>query len=152
MVMAEGLGTNIVVQVGIIVKDIEKTLDGYVDVFQLEKRPAVQITDGPEKSNMKYRGNTSNAVAKLAFINMGQLDIELIEPVGGPSTWKEFLDEHGEGVHHLAFFIKGTDQVVAYLEGKGIPQVQRGDYTGGMYSYMDSAPKLAVMLELLENF
>ena len=150
--MTDGLGTNIVVQVGIIVKDIQKTLDGYVDVLGLEKCPDIILTDGPDKSNMKYRGKTSEAVAKLAFVHMGQVDIELIEPVGGPSTWKEFLDEHGEGVHHIAFFVKGTDQVVAYLEGKGIAKVQQGDYTGGMYTYMDSAAKLGVMLELLENF
>jgi methylmalonyl-CoA/ethylmalonyl-CoA epimerase len=150
--MAEGLGTHIVTQVGIIVENIEKTLDAYVDVFGLDLRPGVIITDGQEKSHMRYRGQPSTAVAKLAFIHLGQVDVELIEPVGGPSTWKEFLDSHGEGVHHIAFIIKGTDQVVAYLEGKGIPLVQRGDYTGGMYSYMDSAPKLGVMLELLENF
>jgi 4-hydroxyphenylpyruvate dioxygenase-like putative hemolysin len=150
--MTDGLGTNIVVQVGVIVKDIAKTLDAYMDVFKLEKCPEIILTDGPDISNMKYHGQRSEAVAKLAFIHMGQVDIELIEPVGEPSTWKEFLDTHGEGVHHLAFFVKGTDQVVAYLEGKGIPMVQRGDYTGGMYTYMDSSAKLKVMLELLENF
>jgi methylmalonyl-CoA/ethylmalonyl-CoA epimerase len=150
--MAEGMGTNIVTQIGIVVKDIEKTLDGYVDVFGLKERPGISLTDGLEKAHTKYRGQPSEAKAKLAFIHMGQVDIELIEPVGEPSTWKEFLDAHGEGVHHIAFVIKGTDQVVAYLEGKGIPLVQRGDYTGGMYNYMDSAPKLGVMLELLENF
>jgi methylmalonyl-CoA/ethylmalonyl-CoA epimerase len=150
--MAEGLGTKIVVQIGLIVKDIQKTLDGYVEVFGLEKCPDIILTDGPDKTNMKYRGQTSHGVAKLAFVHMGQVDIELIEPVGGPSTWKEFLDAHGEGVHHIAFFVKGTDKVVAYLEGKGVPKVQQGDYTGGMYTYMDSAAKLGVMLELLENF
>ncbi len=150
--MTEGLGTNIVTQVGLIVKDIEKTLQEYVEVFGLEKCPEIVLTDGLEKAHTKYRGQPSSAVAKLAFIHMGQVDIELIEPVGEPSTWKEFLDAHGEGVHHIAFIVKGTDKVVAYLEGKGIPRVQQGDYTGGMYTYMDSAPKLGVMLELLENF
>lgn len=150
--MTEGMGTNIIVQVGIIVKDIEKKLDSYVDVFGLKERPGVSLTDGPDKAHTNYRGKTSEARAKLAFIHMGQVDIELIEPVGEPSTWKEFLDTHGEGVHHLAFFVKGTDKVVAYLEGKGIAKVQQGDYTGGMYTYMDSEAKLGVMLELLENF
>jgi 4-hydroxyphenylpyruvate dioxygenase-like putative hemolysin len=83
---------------------------------------------------------------------MGQVTIELIEPVGGPSTWQEFLDKHGEGVHHLAFMVKGTDQVVAVLEGQGIPMVQQGDYTGGRYTYLDGESKLGVVLELLENF
>ncbi len=72
--------------------------------------------------------------------------------MGGPSTWKDFLDEKGEGVHHIAFMVKGTDQVVARLEKKGIGLIQQGHYTGGMYSYMDSEASLGVILELLENF
>ncbi len=48
--------------------------------------------------------------------------------------------------------VQGTDKVVAFLEGKGINVVQQGHYTGGMYTYVDSAPSLGVILELLENF
>lgn len=150
--MADGLGTNIVTQVGLIVRDIEKSLDNYVDVFGLPERPQVSITDTVDKANTRYMGQPSEARARLAFINMGQVTIELIEPIGGPSTWKDFLDVHGEGVHHIAFMVKGTDQIVAYLDSKGIPLVQRGDYTGGQYTYLDSAPRLGVILELLENF
>lgn len=150
--MADGLGTNIVTQVGLVVRDIEKSVDAYVDVFGLKERPGVIVTDPMEVAHTKYEGQPSEARAKLAFVNMGQVTIELIEPIGGPSTWKDFLDQHGEGVHHIAFVVKGTDQVVAYLNGKGVPEVQRGDYTGGRYTYMDSAPKLGVILELLENF
>jgi 4-hydroxyphenylpyruvate dioxygenase-like putative hemolysin len=83
---------------------------------------------------------------------MGQVSLELIEPLGGPSTWKDFLDEKGEGVHHIAFMVEGTDEVVARLETQGVSLVQQGYYTGGMYSYLDSAAKLGVILELLENF
>ena len=35
------------------------------------------------------------------------------------------------------------------LVGRGMPAVQRGDYTGGCYAYIDSAPQLGVILELL---
>ena len=148
----QGLGTMVVTQVGIIVKDIERMLDNYVQVFGLTERPKVIVTDAVDKAKTELRGEATPARAKLAFINMGQVTIELIEPDGQPSTWQEHLDTHGESVHHIAFQIKGTDQVVAYLNGQGIATVQQGQYTGGMYSYMDSAPKLGVMLELLENF
>ena len=43
------------------------------------------------------------------------------------------------------------DHVLASLEEKDIPAVQRGDYTGGRYAYVDSAPALGVIMELLEN-
>jgi methylmalonyl-CoA/ethylmalonyl-CoA epimerase len=150
--MKESIGSNTVVQVGIIVRDIEKKLDSYMAVFGLEQRPPVSITGPVEEANTVYKGQPTPARAKLAFINMGQVSIELIEPVGGPSTWQEFLDNHGEGAHHIAFRIQGTPEVVSFLNEQGISTAQQGDYTGGMYTYMDSTPQLGVILELLENF
>ena len=146
----KGVGTNVICQIGLVVRDIEKTARIYADVFGMDV-PNVSITDPAEKSHIRYRGASTQARAKLAFFKMGSLSLELIEPIGGPSTWKEFLDEHGEGVHHIAFQIKGMEEVLTYLDGKGIPAVQRGDYTGGRYAYVDSAPSLGVILELLEN-
>ena len=147
----QGLGTNIVCQVGLIVRDVEKSAETYSQVFGLPK-PNVIITDPVDVAKTAYRGEPTSARAKLAFFDMGQVSLELIEPIDGPSTWQEFLEEHGEGVHHIAFRIKDTGGVVAYLEGKGIEVVQQGHYTGGMYTYVDSAPALSVILELLENF
>jgi len=145
------LGTMQVCQVGLVVHDIEKSLDAYCEVFGIP-RPPVRITDEYELTRAVYRGQPPRARAKLAFIDMGQVQIELIEPVGEPSTWKEALDEKGEGVHHIAFVIKDTGQVVINLAQKDMPMVQQGQYTGGMYTYVDCVEKLGVTLELLENF
>ncbi|GAP06498.1 methylmalonyl-CoA epimerase [Anaerolinea thermolimosa] len=146
-----GLGTNIITQIGIVVHDIEKYIDAYCSILGLP-RPQVILTDEYEKARTIYQGKPTYARAKLAFFDMGQVQIELIEPVDGPSTWKEFLENNGEGVHHIAFQIKDTPDVVTYLENKGIPMVQQGYYTGGMYSYLDASSQLGVILELLENF
>lgn len=147
-----GLGTNVVTQVGIIVKDIEAMLDRYVQVFQLPERPKVIITDTVDQAHTQLRGESTPARAKLAFIHMGQVQLELIEPDGQPSVWQEHLDRYGESVHHIAFQVKGTNQVVKFLQGHGISVDQQGDYTGGMYTYVNSMPALGVTLELLENF
>lgn len=146
----QGIGTNVICQVGLIVRDVERSIEAYSRVFDLPK-PEVIVTDGQESAHTRYRGEPTDARAKLAFFDMGQVSLELIEPIGGPSTWQEFLDERGEGVHHIAFFVQGTDQVVAFLEENGIAVIQQGDYTGGRYTYADSAPALGVILELLEN-
>jgi methylmalonyl-CoA/ethylmalonyl-CoA epimerase len=148
---SRGLGTTVICQVGLIVRDIERSSETYSRVFGLP-RPEVIVTDGPEIAHTRFRGQPTDARAKLAFFDMGQVSLELIEPIGGPSTWREFLDEHGEGVHHIAFTVEGTDEVVAFLAEAGIPVVQQGEYTGGRYTYVDSAPALGVILELLENF
>ena len=145
------LGTNIVTQIGIIVKDIEKVSQTYADFFGVEK-PKWNWTDGYEKSHAEFNGKPSDARAKLAFFDMGQLQIELIEPDENISTWREFLDKHGEGVHHIAFQVKDMDEKIEALEKNGMPLVQKGDYEGGRYAYIDTFSKLKVIIELLENF
>lgn len=148
----QGLGTNVVTQIGIIVRDMDRMLDKYVRVFNLQTRPDVIITDTVEQAHTTLRGELTPARAKLAFINMGQVQIELIEPDGQPSVWQEHLDKFGESVHHIAFQIKGTGEVVKFLQDNNIQVDQQGHYTGGMYTYVNSMPELGVTLELLENF
>jgi catechol 2,3-dioxygenase-like lactoylglutathione lyase family enzyme len=148
--MGDKLGSNVVCQVGLIVRDIEKSSRAYADLFGVDV-PQWFITDPEDKAHTRYCGEPTQAQAKLAFFRVGAVDLELIEPVGGPSTWRDFLDTHGEGVHHIAFQIKGMDEQIAILDRKGMPLLQTGDYTGGRYAYVDGSEQLAVVLELLEN-
>ena len=71
--------------------------------------------------------------------------------MGGPSTWQEHLDAHGESVHHIAFEVQGMQDTLAYLAASDVPLLQKGEYTGGRYAYVDSDHMLGVVLELLEN-
>jgi hypothetical protein len=132
------------------VRDIETKAQAWADMLGLPV-PEIIITDTADLAHTEYQGEATPARAKLAFFHLGQVDLELIEPIGGPSTWQEQLDRHGESLHHLAFVIKGMKEKVAYLEAKGIPLVQRGDYTGGRYAYLDGTAQLGAVLELLEN-
>jgi hypothetical protein len=71
---------------------------------------------------------------------------------GGPSTWRDHLERrHGDSLHHIAFRIQGMGEKVAWLEGHGIQLIQKGEYTGGRYAYLDGAGRLGAILELLEN-
>jgi methylmalonyl-CoA/ethylmalonyl-CoA epimerase len=146
----KGIGANVICQVCLIVRDIERSIEAYSRIFGLPE-PECTVTDGPEIAHTRYRGGPTDARAKLAFFDMGQVTLELIEPIGGPSTWQEFLDQRGEGVHHIAFFVEDTDRTVAFLERNDIAVIQQGDYTGGRYTYVDSVSDLGVILELLEN-
>jgi hypothetical protein len=145
------LGNRMVTQIGIMVTDMDHYVDVYSRVFGIEKPPII-ITDDYEKAHTDYRGQPSFAKAKLAFFNMGQVQIELIEPIGEPSTWKDHLDQRGVSVHHIAFVVPDTDAAVQYLGEQGMTVDQKGDYTGGRYTYINSVPQLGVAIELLENF
>jgi methylmalonyl-CoA/ethylmalonyl-CoA epimerase len=82
---------------------------------------------------------------------MGSLQLELIEPDQHPSTWREYLDVHGEGPHHIAFVIEGMKEKITLMEGNQMPLIQKGEYTGGRYAYMDTFKDLKIIFELLEN-
>lgn len=145
-----GLGTTTITQVAIVVKDIEAKARAWAEVLGLPV-PEIIITDTYEHAQTEYEGRPSEARAKLAFFHLGQIDLELVEPIGEPSTWKDQLDEHGDSLHHIAFEIKGMPEKTAYLDAKGIPLVQRGEYTGGRYAYFDGNTRLGATIELLEN-
>jgi len=113
--------------------------------------PEVIITRPGLEVAQTYKGVRSSAQAKLAFFNLGQVQLELIEPMGGDSTWQEALDRNGEGFHHLAFWVDGMQKSVDFLRGRGIPMVQRGDMGEGQYAYFDAEEELGVTLELLER-
>jgi glyoxalase/bleomycin resistance protein/dioxygenase superfamily protein len=144
------LGSTIVVQVGIVVHDIESTSRNWSELFGLPM-PEITTTDSVDTARTEYKGASTPARAKLAFFHLGQVDVELIEPIDGPSTWKDQLDERGDSLHHIAFRIKGMLDTLAYLESKDIGLIQRGEYTGGRYAYVDAVDQLGCILELLEN-
>lgn len=150
MVEKNVLGTNVIAQIGILVHDIEKTSQAYAYFFGIEK-PNWSWTDTLDKAQTEYKGNSTEARAKLAFINMGSLQLELIEPDHCPSTWREYLDDHGEGPHHIAFVINGMKEKITLMEKNQMPLMQKGEYTGGRYAYMDTFKDLKIILELLEN-
>lgn len=144
------LGSNVVCQVAVVVRDIEKAAQAYAEIFGVPT-PQARETETADKTNISYRGETTTGRAKLAFFNLGQVSLELIEPIGGPSTWQEHLDTHGEGMHHIAFRVEDMDRSVAMLDAKGCPTIQRGDFKGGCYAYVDATKDLKVVLELLAS-
>lgn len=144
------LGNHFMTQIGILVHDIEKVSQAYADFFGLDK-PQISITDAADIAQTHYNGEASEARAKLAFFDMGSLQLELIEPDHQPSTWRDYLNEHGEGPHHIAFVVEGMQDKIMLLEGKGFPLQQKGEYIGGRYAYLDTFKELKVVLELLEN-
>ena len=144
------LGNNVVTQIGIVVRDIETKSRAWSMILGLPL-PEIIVTDTWEKAQTEYKGAPTRARAKLAFFHMGGVDIELIEPIDEPSTWRDQLDRHGDSLHHIAFQIKGMQERVAYLDAQGLPLLQRGEYTGGRYAYLDGVSQLGTVLELLEN-
>ena len=145
-------GMKVVTQVAIVCRDVEATSKRWAALLGV-KPPQIHITKPGSEVKLMYRGRPSNGRAKLAFINLGQVNLELIEPLGGDTAWKEFLDTHGEGVHHIAFQVEDPARTVKAVSEAGMPVVHQGrfDDDSGSYAYIDSAAALGVTLELLHS-
>lgn len=146
----EKFGKANITQIGLVVKDIEKSSEKWAAILGFSEKPQVIITDEFEKANTHFRGKPTGAQAKLAFFRLENITIELIEPVGKKSTWYEHLKKHGEGFHHIAFNVEGMEKNIVYLENRGGKLEQKGDFTGGSYSYVDM-PELGIIFELLTS-
>ena len=145
------LGTNKIVQIGMVVKNIDQVAKDWAELLGVPT-PSITLTDGLPATQSVFRGKPCPARAKLAFLNCGQLDIELIEPDENESVWREYLEKNGEGFHHIAFFVKGMKENIQKLEERGMKLGQTGEYTGGRYAYVeDVGDKYKMMFELLEN-
>ena len=146
----QALDTRKIVQIGLVVPDVEAAAQAWAQVFGMPV-PPIRTTDPVEVAGTEYRGQPTAARAKLAFFSFENIQIELIQPLGGPSTWQEQLDQHGASIHHLGIQIQGMRDRQADLDAQGITLVQRGEYKGGRYAYLDALGSLGMVLELLEN-
>ena len=138
-----------ITQIGIIVDNIEEAVQAWSALLGTEI-PDIIITDPVERARTEYRGQASTARAKLAIIQLGTIALELIEPMGEGSTWKEQLDQYGPSIHHIAFQVDDIDTQLTSLHEPGLDLVQRGEFEGGRYAYLDGQEHFAAVIELLE--
>lgn len=142
-------GMKAIVQVAIVCRDVEATSKRWAAALGV-RPPSIKTTKpGPEVKET-YRGRPSQGQAKIAFIYTGQVVLEFLQPVGEGTSWKEFLDQHGEGVQHIAFQVADVDKSIQAL---GMPVIHQGRYDddSGSYTYLDSAKALGVTMELLHS-
>lgn len=134
--------TNIM-QIAIIVKDIRKTAENYAKVFGF---PVPEIQDVPPVSEVPifYRGERTDSRAKICCFNMGNIILELTEPDETPSGWKEFLDVHGQGVHHIGIQVQDRDAALEALGELGVSVNHVGYYPTGSYTFMDCMEQFGV--------
>ena len=140
-------------QVGIVVRDLEKSKKDYERLLGIESWREFEMNPG--EVDMTYHGKPVDHSFKAAFTMLGPLMIELLEPLEGEGIYKDFLEEHGEGIHHLGHVrVDNLDEALAALEKAGYPCIETGGDSAGFHTwaYVDTTKTLGFILELSSGF
>jgi catechol 2,3-dioxygenase-like lactoylglutathione lyase family enzyme len=134
-------------QIGIVVKNIDETIDFYSKTFGFGPFE-VRYVEYPDAT---YYGETAGYRGKRAFFHLGNIQIELIELVDGKTIHEDFLKQHGECLHHIGFKVKNLDKSKENAEKAGLEITQgfqRPDGSG--FAYLDTDKTGGVIFELIK--
>jgi methylmalonyl-CoA/ethylmalonyl-CoA epimerase len=101
----------------------------------------------------EYRGQPATGTMLVA-LNDSRPQMEIIQPLTGASIYRDWLDQRGEGLHHVAAIVESVDAFVATASQHGIDVISRGEGFGvddtGKYAYFDTQAALGMILEAVE--
>lgn len=149
----EHLDSNAIIHVCVVVDDIFSVSKNIAETFGI---PEVIPQKKGEKNNPSHITTYHSAYSPdtewlLSFYKMGAVEIELLQPLGdGPSIWRDFLNEHGPGIHHLGFRVADNAKTIQLMQSKGCDAPQTGLFKGGSYAYINSAGLLGFVLETID--
>ncbi len=136
-------------QICIVVKDIELAAKKWAELLGMEV-PEIRINHLEGNENYTYRGEPVSCDLKVCNIEMDGFVIELHQVIGGPSSFQEFVEKHGYGVHHLGFEVGNLRDTIIDEMAKDGYDVNRtlGIYPGSSWTIVDSEETLGVNLNI----
>lgn len=101
---------------GIAVKSIEEALPYYEQVLGL-KCYNIEVVEDQK--------------VRTAFLKVGEVKLELLEPTSEESTIAKYIEKRGEGIHHLAFCVEDSvAEALAYMENAGVRLIDKAPRKG----------------------
>lgn len=81
---------------------------------------------------------------------LGGVPLEVIEPLAGRSVLRQFVEDKGEGLHHIAFSVQDLDAEIADMQQRGFAVIQTGALGPVKWAYFDGAELGGVVIELIQ--
>ena len=150
-IQESGLNLPKVGQVGIIAADIEEALPGTAAAFNLRTWYKPQYAE----KQFTIDGEQVDLDFNLVFAYSGGLQIELFEEKSQRAAiYKDYLDQRGQGIHHLGFYIADMDARLKAAEKLGLKILLESQFTtagGGAvrFAYLDTRQQCGTILELI---
>jgi methylmalonyl-CoA/ethylmalonyl-CoA epimerase len=140
------------VQIGVIVQNLDQTITVLSELLGIKPwRVVPWPPEGRTDMNRVYHGEPGDYSARMAFAELGPIELELIQPVTGASIWADFLAEHGPGLHHIRFNVPEMEPVIAYFADLGIEVTQSasGIRPGTAWAIFDTERLIGFTIEVM---
>ena len=128
-----------IIEVCLVTEDHQRTMEGLV---RLGVGPFRVYTFTPDSvTDQTYRGQASPFSLKVCFATNDGLTFEIMQPLSGRTVMREFLDAHGEGIHHLAFDCNGApwEERLKMFTDRGFARTQSGRWLNqNSFSFFDT--------------
>ncbi len=125
---------------GIAVKSIDEVLPYFEEVLGLKCYAIEEVADQK---------------VKTAFLKVGEVKLELLEPTSEESAVAKFMANGGRGVHHVAFAIEdGVANALAECDEKGIRLIDKAPSPGAeqmMIAFLHPKSTAGILTELCEK-
>ncbi|SMO40828.1 methylmalonyl-CoA epimerase [Melghirimyces algeriensis] len=124
--------------VGIAVQSLEQAVPLYRDILGLEWL-GEEIVESEQ--------------VRVAFFRLGEVKVELLEPLSPDSPIARFLEKRGQGIHHIALKVEEIEGELKRLSDSGIQlihdQPKRGA-KGAKVAFIHPQSTKGVLYELCE--
>jgi hypothetical protein len=137
-------------QLGIVVHDMSAAIEHF---SRLGIGPLYRPISKPGEEEIFYHGKKISSKIDLVLGYCGSLQIELITTEGDSNIYSEFLERHGEGLHHVCCFVTNYDRQLTAFQSAGFETVQTGRIvsngnTVSRYAYLDARLTNGFVIEL----
>ncbi len=125
--------------IGIAVNNLEESVKFYEEILGLK----LQGIETVEEQKVK-----------VAFLPLGDTEIELLEGTSPDSPVAKFIENKGQGVQHLAFKVDNIEKVLEEMKEKGIRLIDekpRYGAGGARIAFLHPKSTNGVLVELCER-
>jgi methylmalonyl-CoA/ethylmalonyl-CoA epimerase len=139
-------------QIALVVENLEASVRAYTDQLGVGPWSAWEL--GPANlTNMTYDGEPVEFSFRHALAWSGETQLELVQPLWGPSVFAEHLERHGPGLHHIGVVAQDFEAAVRAFEASGHRSLQSARGFGaegdGAFSYFELHDPVDTVVELI---
>lgn len=138
-------------QIAWVTRDLERSMKAWVETLKVGPWKVFSFTDQTVK-NLMVGGEPVTEPFKflIAISSMGDTELEIIQPVYGPTIYERFIREKGEGLHHIKERIDEASfgAVLGGYRAQDIGVTQTGQFFADFHFYLDTERRLDFIYEL----